>query len=352
MKFFNTKWWKFLGMGLILLSLFYGLTVPLGPGIVALSQNETAEGKYLILTVESSGTHFKKYPTKAYLVYKEFKILSKNTESLSNQKIKINFKIPNHIPDSAINKLYHLVLKNNYDGTFLEQSALKIKDINPNSDSAVAHQKEIQKIGFTPAQYFHYPNREVLNETIRNLFYHVPMWFAMIFMTLFSFIFSIKYLNKSKEKDHLLAHSFAVMGIVFGIIGISTGAFWARFTWGTFWTADPKLNGAAAGLLIYLAYFVLSASLKNSSGKGKIKSVYNIFAFPLFIVFIWVLPKLANASLHPGSGDSVGFNNYDLDNNMRMIFYPAVLGWILFGCWISGIIFRIQKIKHWRILNY
>jgi heme exporter protein C len=58
-----------------------------------------------------------------------------------------------------------------------------------------------------------------------------------------------------------------------------------------------------------------------------------------------VLPKVADYSLHPGSGDSVGFNQYDLDNNLRKIFYPAVIGWLMFSLWISSLIYRTKKLE-------
>jgi heme exporter protein C len=47
-------------------------------------------------------------------------------------------------------------------------------------------------------------------------------------------------------------------------------------------------------------------------------------------------------SLHPGNGGNPGFSNYDLDSNMRMVFYPAVIGWILIGTWIAEICYRIK----------
>ena len=49
--------------------------------------------------------------------------------------------------------------------------------------------------------------------------------------------------------------------------------------------------------------------------------------------------------MHPGSGGNPGFNMYDLDSKMRMVFYPAVIGWILIGTWISTLLIRIQLVK-------
>ncbi|MBY0426429.1 MAG: cytochrome c biogenesis protein, partial [Cytophagales bacterium] len=98
------------------------------------------------------------------------------------------------------------------------------------------------------------PKLAILNETIRNLFFHVPMWFGMITLLLLSCISSIRYLSKMDSKLDKSAVEWANVGILYGVLGILTGMLWAKFTWGDYWTNDPKLNGSAIGLLIYLAY--------------------------------------------------------------------------------------------------
>lgn len=188
-------------------------------------------------------------------------------------------------------------------------------------------------------------NLGILQKSIRNLHFHVPMWFTMITLLMVSVVYSVKFLNKQNLKDDSMAASFAKVAMLFGLMGLLTGSFWARFTWTAWWTPDPKLNGAAIGMMIYAAYYILRQNMDDEVKRAKFSAVYNMFAFPLFIVLIIVLPKLAESSLHPGSGDSVGFNQYDLDDNLRKVFYPAVIGWILLGVWISTLKFRITELK-------
>lgn len=133
-------------------------------------------------------------------------------------------------------------------------------------------------------------------------------------------------------------------GIIFGILGTITGSIWAKFTWGAWWTNDVKLNGSAITMLIYLAYIILRNSMDDEQKRARIAAVYNIFAFVMLIVFIGILPRMTD-SLHPGNGGNPGFDAYALDNNMKLVFYPAVLGWILLGLWIASIRLRISKIK-------
>lgn len=188
------------------------------------------------------------------------------------------------------------------------------------------------------------PQLPILGQTIRNLFYHVSMWFAMVVMMAASFGSSLLFLKKGEIKVDLKGESFAEAGMLFSFLGLVTGMFWAKYTWGAFWSNDPKLNGTAITILIYLAYFVLRSSMDDGRKKARISAVYNIFAFVMMIVFIGILPRMTD-SLHPGNGGNPGFNSYDLDNSLRLVFYPAVLGWILIGVWIANLRFRLKVLE-------
>ncbi|HPI79074.1 MAG: cytochrome c biogenesis protein [Cyclobacteriaceae bacterium] len=193
------------------------------------------------------------------------------------------------------------------------------------------------------------PRLNILNESIRALYFHVPMWFGMIVMFLVSTIYAIKYLRHPTTKNDILSVEFANTGLYFGLLGITTGMIWANYTWGSPWHGDPKQNGAAIALLVYLAYFVLRGSVDNHEQRSRLSAVYNIFAFAAMVPLIFILPRMTS-SMHPGSGGNPGFNMYDLDSRMRMVFYPAVAGWILLGVWIATLRIRIRNVKE-RILE-
>lgn len=188
------------------------------------------------------------------------------------------------------------------------------------------------------------PRLNILNETIRILHFHVPMWFGMIFLMTGSVVYSIKYLRSGQENHDDLSVGLANSGIVFGVLGIVTGMIWANFTWGEPWSGDPKQNSAAIALLIYFAYFVLRGSIDDPLQKARLSAVYNIFAYAALIPLLFIIPRLTD-SLHPGNGGNPGFNAYDLDSRLRIIFYPAVIGWTLLGLWISTIFVRIKQLN-------
>jgi heme exporter protein C len=189
------------------------------------------------------------------------------------------------------------------------------------------------------------PRQPILNETIRNVYFHVPMWFGMMALMISSLTYSIKYLRQGQIQDDVYAVEYANVAIVFGVLGFITGSIWGNYTWGDPLPKDPKIIAVEVGLLIYSAYFVLRGSFEDEQKKARLSAVYNIFAFASFMPLVWILPRLTD-SLHPGNGGNPAFGKYDMDSNMRMVFYPAILAWILVGVWIASLRIRIKLLNN------
>lgn len=204
------------------------------------------------------------------------------------------------------------------------------------------------------------PNLPVLGETIRNLFYHVGMWAAMFVLFTCSLVHSIKYLSKSNLKNDIAASNYASTGILFGVLGYATGAMWASYTWAdpnnpafdSFATVarDPRLIGTAIALLIYLAYFILRSSIHDMDQRAKISAVYNIFAFAMLFPTIMIIPRIL-PSLHPGGEGNPALNFKDASPEMRMIEYPAFIGWSLLGVWIASLKIRLGYLKEKELIK-
>lgn len=194
---------------------------------------------------------------------------------------------------------------------------------------------------------FSVPKLPILHETIRDVYFHVPMWMGMLSVFVISVFYSIKYLNTGKEEYDLAAVECVNTGLLFYSLGLITGMLWAKYTWGEFWSGDPKQNSAAIAFLLYCAYLVLRNSMDEEQKRAKISAIYNIFAFPIMIVLIFILPRMTD-SLHPGNGGNPAFGKLDMDNHMRVVFYPAMLGWSLLAVWIATIRYRIRLIEYKR----
>lgn len=199
------------------------------------------------------------------------------------------------------------------------------------------------------------PRLPILNETIRNLYFHVCMWMGMMVLFFLSFVNSLRYLSGTAQRHDVAAAEYAVTGSVFGILGYITGAIWVNVTWLTDQQQtlasvmkEPKLIGAAIALLMYGAYFVLRHSFTDLDKRARVSAVYNIFAFVMLFPSIWIIPRIVG-SLHPGApGSESGnpaLNRNDLDSHMRMVFYPAVIGWSLLGVWITTLRIRLSLLN-------
>jgi heme exporter protein C len=80
--------------------------------------------------------------------------------------------------------------------------------------------------------------------------------------------------------------------------------------------------------------------------KARVSAVYNIFAFILLIVFIGILPRVSPSVLHPGGKGDGNPAFGDMDANMRYVFYPALIGWIMLSLWVLNLRIRYKKLEN------
>lgn len=341
-KFFAQFWWKVVGMFLLVIVLAGGLLLPLSPGILTVTPDSAKVGEQVTLSIEGYNTQFSKAEDepKVWLKLKSYYICSNAVRTKNNDSIEADFTVPYSLGGENIaNQTMDLIVSDDYNGTISQRNSLvvtadNIEPLDQKESTCVA--PVIQK-----SKLFGFPNREILNESIRNLFFHVPMWFCMVLILMFSFVSAILYLWRGDNKYDLYSSSSAQVGLLFGTLGICTGMLWANYTWGAPWPNDPKLNGAAIAMMIYIAYAILRGSVADPIRKAKIAAVYNIFAYIIYVAFIFVYPRLTD-SLHPGNGGNPAFSNYDLDNTMRLFFYPAVIGWTILGFWLVSLKIRYK----------
>lgn len=334
----------------MLYSLVFGLWVPLKPGIVDVAPRNISEGERLQLEYKAYNVDYSQIADTAdvevWLKIDEERILKAKELFLSaDNKGIAQFDIPNlNFNDQEI-LAASLIISDPVHGYALLPSAIFIK---PNEQLEAKETKDEQ---FSDLSAVHevegirFPYRSILHETIRNTYYHVPLWFAMVILFGISAFYSVRYLRSRQISYDKRAAAFSEVGILFGLLGFFTGAVWAKFTWGAFWSWDIKQFTSAVALLIYMAYFILRSSVSAHDKRARFTASYNVFAFIMLIPLLFIVPRMTD-SLHPGSGGNPAMGGEDLDNTMRLVFYPAVIGWILLGYWISSLKSRINKLKY------
>jgi heme exporter protein C len=188
------------------------------------------------------------------------------------------------------------------------------------------------------------PEIAILEQTARNLFLHVPMWFTMMIAFTMAFYYSVRYLNDEKIKWDRKAETATAVGLIFGICGLLTGSLWARFTWGTWWTfAEPRMNLSALAMMIFVAYFILRSAFNDPEKRAKISAVYNIFGVTTIPFLLYIIPRQL-PSLHPGADGNPAFSDMTAPE-LRIIFYPAVIGFIGLSVWMMDIVNRYKRVK-------
>lgn len=174
------------------------------------------------------------------------------------------------------------------------------------------------------------PRISILEHTARNLYFHVPMWFTMMSAVGVSAWHSLAVIRTGRIISDIRALQAARVGAWFGALGLITGILWSRYTWyvGTdvWWNFDPRQTMAALQLLIYGAYFILRSALDDPEKRARLSAVYNLLAFTTVPFLLYVLPRQM-ASLHPGADGNPAFSEVTAPV-MRLVFYPAVLGFI------------------------
>jgi len=342
-------WWKLLSAVILVFVLIFGLKTPLKPGITEAFPLTAAIGETLTLKVTGYNTHFATAKDQtAYLKNGKDKVIKASSiVSDGEQKAEITFTLPS--AQIKQRESLTLIMNNEVDGNIILPSALLLKESNnPTMTTVTWGPLEVNALHKVAGYKF--PYRNILHETIRNTFFHVAIWFAMFILFIIGLVNSILYLVKKKLIYDNSAAAFTEVGILYGLVGLATGSMWAKFTWGAWWTDDIKLNMSAIAILIYLAYVILRRSIHDVDSKARLAAAYNIFSFLILIPLIFIIPRMTD-SLHPGNGGNPALGGEDLDNNLRVIFYPAILGLTLLGVWLSSLSYRLSLLKDRWILN-
>ncbi len=358
MNWLYSKWWKWLSVVLLLYVIGGSFFIPLGPGITKVSPVSLHTDSVYTFQITAYHAHFNSpaagkvqmwFKNKTnYYAPVSFKITG-------DDKAEAQFAVGSFQQDSFTPASIDVVINDDIDGTFALRDAITlVKSASVDTTYTTALTVTEPEVTHNKHDLVCFPYREILYETIRNTFFHVPMWFAMTLLVFASALFSIRYLMNGDSKHDIVAEQAVVVAMLFGVCGYLTGLVWSKYTWyiGVSWgdvirkllLEDIKMAAALIAMFFYFAYLVIRSSITDKIKRGRISAVYNIFAFVIFILCVFVLPRLTD-SMHPGNGGNPAFSKYDLDSTLRMFFYPAVIGWILLGFWILSVLIRLQFIQ-------
>ena len=89
---------------------------------------------------------------------------------------------------------------------------------------------------------FYTPLEQTMGWVQKVFYFHVGAgWLGMLAFAV-AMVVSIIYLRKGDLKMDAIAASAAEIGLLFSIITTFSGMIWARPSWNTWWTWDPRLT--------------------------------------------------------------------------------------------------------------
>ncbi len=370
-KLMRQSWWKLLSVVILVYALVAGLLVPLKPNLVSLTPAAAELGRTQSFDLLGYNTEFvaDQGTTRAWLNLGEgYALSATDVRVIDDRRAVATFALPAALPSDATgSRKLSLIVSGAANGAFVVPDAVVVRQDAPPTDLAAAEAEwragALQQGQLTANPRMTFPYRGLLSETIRNIYFHVSLWFAMLFIFIAAVVYAVKYLLFKSRRDagkvldngrltdlNQLERAdqwsvvFTGVGMLFGVLGLLTGAVWAKYTWGSFWNWDIKQFTTLIALLIYAGYFVLRAAFPDPEQRARLGAVYNIFAFACLIPLIYILPRLSATSLHPGAEGNPAMGGEDLDNTMRMVFYPTIIGWTLFGGWMAGVAYRARVV--------
>ena len=102
------------------------------------------------------------------------------------------------------------------------------------------------------------------------------------------------------------------------------------------------MNLAAMAMMIYVAYFILRAAFDDPEKRARVAAVYNVFAATTVPFLLYVIPRQL-PSLHPGADGNPAFSDITAPE-LRLVFYPAVIGFIGLAIWIVQLRYRYRML--------
>ena len=186
--------------------------------------------------------------------------------------------------------------------------------------------------GFRVAMYVVPADRDQ-GDLSRILYYHVPSWCGMGLFFAINLICSVAYLalrnrNRARAlKADALALTSAEMGVVYCLIGMTTGSIWGRAAWGIWWTWDARLTTTLVLWLIYVAYLLLRRFASGPEMRT-LAAVLAIFGYA-DVPIVYMSTRWWRTQ-HPAPV-FFGGPNSGLDPSMLPALWWNLAGWTMWG---------------------
>jgi heme exporter protein C len=144
-----------------------------------------------------------------------------------------------------------------------------------------------------------YAGQEAQEGDVQRIFYLHVSAFAGAFVAFGATVFAgLAYLRTRNPKWDKLGVAGVEVGLVLGLMNLTTGSIWAYPTWNTWWTWDPRLTSDAIMCLTYVAYLMLRQGIENVETRHRFAAVYGILAYSTVII-TFIITRIRPDTIHP-----------------------------------------------------
>ena len=147
------------------------------------------------------------------------------------------------------------------------------------------------------ASYMAYVAVHPVRDDIYFSYTHIPAALVCYLAFFISLVASIMYLKKRTRSYDMAAEVSVIIGLVYGIVALISGAIWANAAWGLYWNWDPKQTTTLILWIAYAGYIAVKYSISDVDRRAVIGAVYNVLAFSL--IPLTFLSVTLWQSLHP-----------------------------------------------------
>jgi len=148
-----------------------------------------------------------------------------------------------------------------------------------------------------------------MNYVQKIFYFHIATAWVGMLGFLVAAVAGVIYLIKQDLKWDIVELAAVEISLVFFLITIIAGSVWARPTWGTWWTWDPRLTTAAILEMIYVACLLLRQGLEDPERRARFSAVYTLVgsvSVPITFLSIRLFRTIHPVVIGPGAGSSLG----------------------------------------------
>jgi heme exporter protein C len=175
----------------------------------------------------------------------------------------------------------------------------------------------------------------------RIFYFHVPLAWTAFLAFAVTCLYGLCYLRDRRLEHDQLAQASAEIGMVFTTLVLITGSLWARSTWGTYWTWEPRLTTAFILWLTYSFYLILRRHVESPEKVRLLSSTYGIVAFVnvpiVFMSIRWW------RTVHPVLIDREGFK---METPMLVVLGFSLLTFTVLYLLLLNTRTRLARLEH------